>query len=73
MAVVPAAGPYVVSTFLSPSTTLAQRRRLPLHCRFPLHRLRGIMLKHGCRLTNQWSSEVHLRSQWRQGRRLPAL
>ena len=31
------------------------------------------MLRNGYRLLKQWSLEVHLRSQWRQGRRLPAL
>ena len=40
---------------------------------FPLRSLRGSMLTHGCRLLKKWASEVNLRSQWRQGRRLPAL
>ena len=67
LVVVPAAGPSVVNFVVSTTKVLAPRLRLPLHRWFPLRSLRGSMLKHGCCLLKQWSSEG------RQGRRLPAL
>ena len=59
MAVVPAAGPYVVSTFLSTAAILAQQRRLPLplHRRFPLRTMRTCLLLRGCRMLRQCSTK----------------